>query len=436
MSIRILIVDDSAFMRVLLSKLLERDPLLEVVGTARNGREAVAQVKKLHPDVVTMDIEMPELNGIDALRLIMKECPTPVIMLSSHTRQGAETTLDGLKYGAFDFVTKPENAYKANLDSVGAELLAKVKSAAKTQLQYLASPLVDSAAPPPFGSAGPPPLDFAASTPLDSAAPTSFDSAGLRPFGSAASTSVDSAGSPSSASAGSMPPSSAGPHSRSAGLPPSYFTGSLRSPPEPTAEADKQMRQIVAIGTSTGGPRALETVLTSLPASIDCPLLIVQHMPPNFTKSLADRLDKICEIGVVEATHHQLVEKGVAYIAPGGYHMGIVFRNGQYRIELNEQPKRNEHRPSVDVLFESVADLEGVMKHYVLMTGMGNDGAQGMLMGKRKGAASTIAESHETCIVYGMPKAAIELDCVDLVVPLPDIGAKIMEQLQRNSSCG
>ncbi|MHB1627927.1 MAG: protein-glutamate methylesterase/protein-glutamine glutaminase [Bacilli bacterium] len=368
MSIRVLIVDDSAFMRVFLSKLLMQDPLLEVVGTARNGRDAVAQVRKLHPDVVTMDIEMPELNGIDALKSIMRECPTPVIMLSSHTRQGAETTLDGLKYGAFDFVTKPENAYKANLDSVGAELLAKVKSAAKTQVQYLA--------PPSSAAAGP-----------------------QSPAGSASSDPV----------------------------------APLRGPAGPTAGTDKQVRQIVAIGTSTGGPRALETVLTSLPATIDCPLLIVQHMPPNFTKSLADRLNKICKIAVVEATHQQLVEKGVAYIAPGGFHMGVVFRNGQYRIDLNEQPKRNEHRPSVDVLFESVAELEGVKKHYVLMTGMGNDGAQGMLMGKQRGAVSTMAESQQTCVVYGMPKAAIELNCVDRVAPLSGIAAKIMEQLQRNS---
>ncbi len=352
MSIKVLIVDDSAFMRVVLSKLLEQDSLIQVIGTARNGREAVERVKSLHPDVVTMDIEMPELNGIDALKSIMRECPTPVIMLSSHTTEGAEATLDGLKYGAFDFLAKPENLYKANLDAIGAELLIMVKSAAKTQVQRLAPWVFNPVMTP-------------------------------------------------------------------------------RSPVRLTVKTDKKVRQIVAIGTSTGGPRAIETVLTSLPASIGCPILIVQHMPPNFTKSLADRLHRLCQISVVEATHNQVIENGVAYIAPGGYHMEVVFRNGQYRIGLNEQPKRNEHRPSVDVLFESVAALDDVKKHYVLMTGMGNDGAQGMLIGKQKGASSTIAESQKTCVVYGMPKAAIELNCVDQVVPLPMIGEKIIEQLQR-----
>lgn len=358
MGIKVLIVDDSAFMRVVLSKLLEQDALIQVIGTARNGREAVEKVKTLHPDVITMDIEMPELNGIDALQSIMKECPTPVIMLSSHTKEGAETTLDGLKYGAFDFLTKPENLYKGNLDTIGAELLIKVKAAAKTQVQRLASPVSNSAMTAP------------------------------------------------------------------------------RSSVRANVETDRKVRQIVAIGTSTGGPRALETVLTSLPAGIGCPFLIVQHMPPSFTKSLAERLNKICQIGIVEATHNQLIENGVAYIAPGGHHMEVVSRSGQYWIALNEQPKRNEHRPSVDVLFESVAELADVKKHYVLMTGMGNDGARGMLIGKQKGASSTIAESQKTCVVFGMPKAAIDLDCVDKVVPLPAIGEKIIEQLQRNSERG
>jgi len=353
-SIKVLIVDDSAFMRVVLSKLLEQDSSIQVIGTARNGREAVERVKNLRPDVVTMDIEMPELNGIDALKTIMKECPTPVIMLSSHTKEGAETTLDGLKYGAFDFLPKPDGLYKANFDSIGAELLIMVKSAAKTQVQRLTSPAFNTMA-------------------------------------------------------------------------------ILRSPVISTIESDKKVRQIVAIGTSTGGPRALETVLSSLPANISCPILIVQHMPPNFTKSLANRLNDICQISVVESTHNQLIENGVAYIAPGGSHMGAVLRNGHYRIPLSDQPKRNEHRPSVDVLFESVAELPDVKKHYVLMTGMGNDGAQGMLIGKQNGASSTIAESQKTCIVYGMPKAAIELNCVDQIVPLPRIGAMIIEQLQRFS---
>ena len=183
----------------------------------------------------------------------------------------------------------------------------------------------------------------------------------------------------------------------------------------------------MAIGTSTGGPKALEIVITALPANFPYPVLVVQHMPPKFTQSLAQRLDRMAGIRVVEAEENQLVKGGTIYIAPGDYHMTVAQRNREFRIHLHQQSPRNGHRPSVDVLFESVSKLIRLKRHYILMTGMGNDGAKGMSEAKQAGACSTIAESKETCVVFGMPKSAIEQKCVDYIVPVNQIASKILE---------
>ena len=350
LAIRVLVVDDSALMRIMVSKMLEEDADIEVVGTARNGLDALTRIGKLDPDVVTMDIEMPELDGLSALKRIMNECPRPVIMLSSLTTAGADATVDALRHGAFDFLAKP-GVRAGDLSGVAGELVAKVKLAARTSVRRLQGTPIQRTAGPP----------------------------GL---------------------------------SRSAGT-----------------SQTRKVTQLVAIGTSTGGPRALDAVLSSLPKTMPCPILIVQHMPPKFTLSLARRLDGSCAIHVVEAQHHQVLENGTAYIAPGDFHMAVSGRDGQYRIILNQDPKRHEHRPSVDVLFESLALLPNIARHLVLMTGMGNDGAVGMMKAKKAGA-STIAESEHTSVVYGMPKAAVELGCVDHIVPLPRIGQELLSLIQ------
>jgi two-component system, chemotaxis family, protein-glutamate methylesterase/glutaminase len=349
MAIRVLVVDDSAFMRVFLTRLIGEDKGLELVGTAKNGLEAVELVAKLHPQVVTMDIEMPVMDGLDALKKIMKECPTPVIMLSSLTASGAEATLKALRYGAIDFLAKPATSPSIKIFDLKEELVSKIKAAAGTAIHKL-SQITEAVRTAPLA----------------------------------------------------MP------------------KGTVRS-------LSHTVEGILAIGTSTGGPRALDTLLPALPQDFPYPIVIVQHMPATFTRPLAGRLNSNCQIQVVEAAHEQLLKPGTAYIAPGGHHMEVFKSFGEYKIVISDGEPRSGHRPSVDVLFESVAKLKNIKTHYVIMTGMGSDGAKGMLAGKKAGAIITIAESSSTCVVYGMPKSAVELGCVDHIVPLQNIAKKILE---------
>ncbi|WP_217594175.1 chemotaxis response regulator protein-glutamate methylesterase [Cohnella sp. GbtcB17] len=349
-AIRVLVVDDSIFMRKLIKRLLEEDPALTVPGVATNGAEAVRMAQELKPDVITMDVERPGMNGLDAVSAIMRSRPTPIVMLSSQTQEGAAATIDALRRGAVDFVGKPSGSTSFDLYKVRTELVTKVKAASKTQRAALKPPSETNAAARRVAGA------------------VRENSPGFKSFG-----------------------------------------------------------QIVAIGTSTGGPRALDAVLTALPPAFPYPVLVVQHMPPRFTKSLAERLNAICEVRVSEAEDGEALRGGCVYIAPGDRHLTIAEKNGAYLVKLTEEPLRSGHRPSVDVLFESVARLSRLKRHFVIMTGMGQDGAKGMLLAKELGAASTIAESQESCVVYGMPRSAIELGCVEHVVPLGRIADKIVQ---------
>jgi len=360
--IKVLVVDDSLFMRKLIARLVEEDPQLQVVGAARNGEEAVRLTGELLPDVITMDVEMPVMNGLAALTRIMEERPTPVVMLSSLTQEGAHETIDALRRGAVDFVAKPSGSTSADLYKVKGELLAKIKSAAGTP------------------------------------------AAALRPFAHAR-------------KHPSVPP------------PRTAIAASRKSFAD--AAGRGHIRQLIAIGTSTGGPRALDAVLGGLPADFPHPIVVVQHMPPKFTKSLAQRLDSVCRIRILEAEDGMRISGGIVYIAPGNYHMTIVEKNGDFVVRLNQEGACNGHRPSVDVLFASIAKLSRIERRYtlVLMTGMGSDGAKGMLLVKESGGGevTTLAEAQETCVVFGMPRAAIELGCVDHIVPLERICAKLLE---------
>ncbi|MGF9711568.1 protein-glutamate methylesterase/protein-glutamine glutaminase [Paenibacillus naphthalenovorans] len=349
----VLVVDDSVFMRKIISDFIGEDPELRVVGTARNGREAIEMVKKLNPNAVTMDIEMPEMNGLDALRTIMREHPVPVIMLSSLTQAGAMETIRALDLGAFDFVGKPSGSISLDLYKVKQNLLEKLRVAVRTKVKGVHAP--------------------------------------IRPVSSQT-------------------------------VKPAVKT-EKRSVAQPAP-----LEHLVAIGTSTGGPRALHQVLSQIPDGFRAPVLIVQHMPPNFTKSLAQRLDSDSYLRVVEAEPGMVLESATAYVAPGGYHM-MVARNGanSYKIHLSKEDPRNGHRPSVDVLFESLLPLKELKRHIVIMTGMGSDGAKGMLALKQSGAITTIAEAEQTCVVYGMPRAAVELGCVTDVLPLQQIAARLMQ---------
>lgn len=343
-TVRVLVVDDSAFMRKVLRELLESDPLIQVVGTARDGQDGVRQALALQPDVVTMDIEMPRLDGFGALRELMSARPTPVVMVSSHTQEGAEATIKALTLGAVDFVAKPSGSISLNMHVTRDELIAKVKGAAGATPRYRR---VLAELPP------------------------------LR---------------------------------REIGRLPPFATVSA-------AQAELPLQRIVAIGCSTGGPGALHQLIPRLPADLPAAYLVVQHMPPGFTKSLANRLNEISAVRVKEAEEGDPLRAGQVLVAPGGFHM-IVGADG--RIQLNQEPPQHGVRPAVDRLFDSLAPLYGERLIGVILTGMGYDGAKGMGQMKRRGAR-TIAEDASTCIVYGMPKVVIELGLADQVLPVHEI---------------
>jgi len=368
---KVLVVDDSAFMRKMISDMISEVPQFQVIATAKNGKDAVEKVKELNPDVVTMDVEMPEMNGLQAVKAIMEEHPVPIIMLSSLTEAGAKETIMALEFGAIDFIRKPSGSISLDVYKVSSLLAEKLKVAVGTKVRK---------------------IEAAPSRPLFRPAQPA-----MRPPGQVAK--------PEKPKAPDLP--------------------------ERSSSASHKFTQIVAIGTSTGGPRALQQVLSGIPEQFPAPILIVQHMPPNFTKSLAHRLDTLSPIHVVEAEDGTVVHSGTAYIAPGGYHMSLLHEStGSYRIRLTKDEPRNGHRPSVEVLFESLLPFKELTRHVVIMTGMGSDGARAMQTLKAAGVESTIAESEETCVVYGMPRAAVELNCVKYVLPLPEISEKLIHLVE------
>lgn len=349
--IKVLVVDDSAFMRKIVSDIIASDPKLEVIDTAKNGKLALQKIKTLRPDVVTMDIEMPEMDGLAALKTAMQEHPLPIIMLSSLTEEGADATLLALEYGAVDFIAKPSSVFKVNTEEVKQSLLAKIHMAAT-----------------------------------------------IKRF------------------------------NRPSAMP---QTGSIQAKPKPQIQPKRasHIKRIIAIGTSTGGPKALQSVIPLLDAGIEAPVLIVQHMPPGFTKSLAERLDGLSQITVKEAQAGEVLQAGHAYIAPGDQHMLVKRTGGQFTIELNKGPTVSGHRPSVDAMFSSLAELNLKNIIGVIMTGMGADGANGIAKLNAQNNY-TIAQNEATCVVYGMPKSAVKLGAIDKVAPLEQLPQLIMKAME------
>lgn len=360
-------------MRKLIGDFFENNPRVEVVGTARNGKDAIKKIQQLSPDVVTMDVEMPEMNGLDALKEIMHTCPVPVVMLSSTTQRGTENTLTAMEHGAVDFVAKPSGTISLDLHKIKDELVHKVEEAARVSVAKLKKPIGMKKAP------------------LE-ATPT-----------------------------------------RQVKLPVEQTTPELEKPiianNKPTTW-NASSKKVVLLGTSTGGPRALQEVITKIPKNIAAPILIVQHMPAGFTKSLATRLDQLSEIHVKEAEHGDVLQNGTAYIAPGGYHLKLKKVGSAFAIVLDQDEEpRGGHRPSVDVMFESVSQFNDFDKIAVIMTGMGYDGSKGLIQLKSNGNVMAIAESQNTCIVYGMPKAAVETQLVDEIADVDDIAETIMKYM-------
>ena len=346
--VRVLVVDDSALMRKLIPQILASDNCIQVVGTAMDGHFGLKKIEELKPQVVTLDLEMPGMSGLDMLREIMRRHRVPVIVVSSHSTQGASVTLKALSMGAFDFVAKPADV-SARMPEIAHELITKIKAAAQSRGINIAAP----------ASSNP--------TAVEKTAPAS----GQRPT------------------------------------------------------------RVVALGISTGGPQALQYVLPQLPREFPATILIVQHMPEGFTEMFSRRLDEICAIRVKEAQSGDLLLPGRALVCPGSRHMKAKrLPLGDVAV-LSDEPRVNGHRPSVDVLFKSVAEEFGNKAIALLMTGMGEDGAEGMNHVKAAGGM-TIAQSEDSCVVYGMPKAAIERGYAVRIVGLEAIANTLLAQCSQD----
>lgn len=372
--VRVLIIDDSALIREVLTQILSKDPGIEVVGTARDPIDAWPKLTALAPDVLTLDVEMPRQDGLSFLERVMREKPMPVVMVSSLTHRGCETTLRALELGAFDFVEKPKLDLQAGTFALASELVEKVKAARVARV-------------------------FARHVP----SPTPVQSPGIRAPDPAA--------------------PAQGARARATWNMPSPARATL-SPREAQGSMLRTTDVIVALGASTGGTEALREVIGALPEDSP-PIVVVQHMPPRFTKSFAERLDSLSRVRVLEASDGDRVLRGQVLLAPGDYHMTLCRSGAHYLVRLDQEPRHNNFRPSVDRLFESVARVAGRNAVGALMTGMGGDGARGLLA-MRNAGARTIAQDEATCAVFGMPAVAIALGAAERVVGLPDIAATVL----------
>ncbi|WP_330114204.1 chemotaxis response regulator protein-glutamate methylesterase [Pseudomonas sp. JS3066] len=371
MAVKVLVVDDSGFFRRRVSEILSSDPNIQVVGTATNGREAIDQALALKPDVITMDYEMPMMDGITAVRHIMQRCPTPVMMFSSLTHEGARVTLDALDAGAVDFLPKNFEDISRTPEKVKQLLCEKVHSIARSNRRY---------------------SSFSAPAQPAYAAPAAAASIPARP-----------AHTPAHAPA---QPSHAAP-----------------ATPAASAAPKRKAYRLVAIGTSTGGPVALQRVLTQLPANFPAPLVLVQHMPAAFTKAFAERLDKLCRITVKEAEDGDVLRPGLALLAPGGKQM-MVDTRGVVRILPGDE--RLNYKPCVDITFGSAAKAYNDKVLAVVLTGMGADGREGARLLKQ-GGSQIWAQDEASCVIYGMPMAVVKANLADAVYGLDDIGRHLVE---------
>ncbi|WP_207266633.1 chemotaxis response regulator protein-glutamate methylesterase [Pseudomonas sp. GW101-3H06] len=377
MAVKVLVVDDSGFFRRRVSEILSADSNIQVVGTATNGKEAIDQALALKPDVITMDYEMPMMDGITAVRHIMQRCPTPVLMFSSLTHEGARVTLDALDAGAVDFLPKNFEDISRNPEKVKQLLCEKILSISRSNRRVSAY-------------SAPAPAPAAAATPAPAPAPSSLGSYG-----------------------GSAP-------ARPAPTPiPARAHAATPSSPAPKRKAYK----LVAIGTSTGGPVALQRVLTQLPANFPAPIVLIQHMPAAFTKAFAERLDKLCRISVKEAEDGDILRPGLALLAPGGKQMMI---DGRGAVKILPGDERLNYKPCVDITFGSAAKSYGDKVLAVVLTGMGADGREGARLLKQ-GGSSIWAQDEASCVIYGMPMAIVKAELADAVYSLDDIGKHLVE---------
>ena len=387
MAVKVLVVDDSSFFRRRVSEILEQDSNIQVIGFAVNGREAVDKARELKPDVITMDVEMPVLDGISAVKEIMAATPTPILMFSSLTRDGATATLDALDAGALDFLPKKFEDIARNNEDAIALLQNKVKEIGRRRLSRFSRPA---------------PI----SRPTPAPAPRSSSAASTR--------------------SGIVQPD------RSFSRPAPASSPAASSSSTSNIRASGKQYQLVAIGTSTGGPVALQTILTQLPANFPHPILLIQHMPAAFTPAFAARLNGLCRINVKEAQNGDRLMPGTAYLAPGGQQMLIEGRGGSRTLRVFEDDSpRITYKPSVDVTFASAAKTFGGDVLAVVLTGMGADGRDGARMLKQVGA-TIWAQDEKTSVVYGMPQAVANAGLASESLALTDVA----NRLTRETGCG
>lgn len=350
--IRVLVVDDSAVVRQTLTQIISADPMLEVIGTASDPFFAAKKISEEVPDVITLDVEMPRMDGLTFLRKIMSQHPIPVVIISSLTEAGTQTGMKALEYGAVEIITKPQMNTKQFIEESQIRICDAIKAAAESKIRRRKIEVATNVEP--------------------------------------------------------------------------KLSADVMLPPAPISHSMLKTTEIViAVGASTGGTEALTVFLKGMP--VDCPgIVIVQHMPEKFTKSFANRLNDICKITVKEAVDGDNILQGQALIAPGNYHTMLKRSGARYYVEVKEGPLVNRHRPSVDVLFRSTAKYAGANAIGVIMTGMGDDGARGLLEMKEAGA-KTVAQDEKTCVVFGMPKEAIKLGAADKVLPLESISSYVIK---------
>lgn len=342
--IKVLIVDDSAFMRMVLKDIIDKQPNMKVIGLARDGLEAVEKASNLNPDVITLDVEMPKLNGLEALKIIMKKTPTKVLMVSSLTSEGASITIESLENGAVDFIQKPAGSTSWTFRQVQDELIDKINNISEINVESLINKKTE--------------------------------------------------------------------------------VKKVRKPMRLAGD------KILLIASSTGGPRSLDKVIPKLPGELNVPVLVVQHMPAGFTKSLADRMNRISELTVKEAEEGDILEKNHVYVAPGNYHLGLKkIPSGKIKLFLDSSDKINNVRPAADFTFDQAAEIFNSGCVGVVLTGMGRDGAKGAFKIKHYGG-KILAEAKDTCVVYGMPKAVVEDGYADHILPNHKIAEKIIEVLE------
>jgi two-component system chemotaxis response regulator CheB len=394
-TITVLIADDSAFMRTSLTRMIESDGALSVVGTAQTGLEALAKINSLQPDVVTLDIDMPGMDGLEVLKRVMSDRPRPIIIVSSLARGGAEATIEALALGAFDCIAKSLSYGSEDVLKVQHELISKIKAAAATRAPVVQLTAVQLTAVHPTEH------------PLQRAAAAGHAAGAGAP---GLTTSLQKALVQEAAVQSAVV--KRGPAKRS-----------------PTATA--AVPSIIAIGTSTGGPKALQDLLSALPGDLPIPILIVQHMPVGFTGPFAKRLDDICPLDVHEAINGELVEAGHVYLAPAGKHLTIRRRSAsEVVVCLSLLPANALHTPSVDVMMRSVAEVFHSSAMGIILTGMGADGAEGMQAIFREGG-QTLGQDQASCVVYGMPRSCEELGVLREVAPLADIARRIIAAVRQ-----